>query len=1472
MPDTGLGSSLGVAEPAVPAGGIAIIGMAGRFPGAGSIAAFWDNLRHGRCAGEDFPDVAPDLIGHGYPLADIDRFDAAFFDISPREAALMDPQHRLFLEEAVRALEDAGIAPGDTDLSIGVFAGCNFNTYLFNLTREASMARPAEFFDIVLGNDKDYLATRVSYKLGLRGPSLLVQSSCSTSLSAVAVAAQALLSGQCDVALAGGVGIRAQQRSGYLAHAESGLSQDGRVRAFSADASGVTEGNGLGLVVLRRLEEALAAGDTIHAVIRGFAVNNDGAHKAGFTAPSIEGQAAAIAEALAMADLTGAEIGYVEAHGTATPIGDPIEIAALRQGFGPRPEGVAPCGIGSVKSNIGHLNAAAGVAGLIKAVLALREEIIPPSLHFSAPNPRIDFGAAGFEVVDRPRPWPRGTVPRRAAVSSFGLGGTNVHVVLEEAPLPQATLPVLDQPALLTLSARSEAALQRRIADLAGHLVTHPAIDLAAAAQTLRAGRGAYEHRCAIAARTPADAAARLASPSISRRCRRLIDPARQRRLGFLFPGAGGQFPGMGTGLHAALPAFRETFEQCADLFRERLGVDPRCALRTDAGLAEALAQPVDGFAALFSVEYALAAALREQGVRPDAMLGHSLGEFVAATLAGVFSLEAAITVVAERAVLIASTPPGAMVMVPRPEAETGAWLDDRLAIAAITGPSSCVVSGAVEAIEDLARRLQAAGHDCKPLAAGRAGHSPLMEPILPAFRAAVAAQRLNPPTIPIVSSLTGTWLTAAQATDPDYWAQQLRQTVRLSDGVTTLARDAELLLEAGPGRGLTALLRRHPALRDGHLLLPAMRGPGQEEDEAALLTEAAGQLWTGGLRLPPPTGPRRRIPLPTYPFAGERHWVDRREEVAPATRRASPEDWLFVPSWMRLPRGAVASGPRAVALLGGEDALVATVATTLRRAGHDVVRLATPAALTESRADIVLHLANCDPEPAGLEAEAAFAFHHARAYAALTGLACVLAPMGEAAPDVIVVARGLCRVQEEPILPLRALLLGPARVLPIELPQITCRVLDLPLGASVESVAAALCAELEADPVPLVAWRHGQRWRQDFLSARPAPAAPPMAVAGGTYLIIGGSGGIGFAIARHLAAQAPVKLALLQRHAEEARLAELQTLGAETMVVTADAGDLEQMRAAVAAVEQRFGGIAGVVHAAGVTGGGLMQVALPEGGASNLGAKVRGVQILDALFAGRGLDFLLLTSSIGSLSGAFGQVDNSAANAVLDAYAQAGGPAGCARCLSINWDVWLEVGLIRTLGEQHRRITGKSMQDGLRTAEALTALDLAWSLPEPQIAISTRPLPALLAELEARRAEALATFERSDLTAAGGQRPALDTPYRAPRHDLDRCIATIMEERLGIAGIGIDDDFVELGGDSLLAMPVAAQLRESFDQPFPVATLFRVRSVAGIVDHLIAQAPDPAVLHDRAAIIQRVHRMSPAELRQALAAEEQVA
>ncbi|MDB6068282.1 MAG: Malonyl CoA-acyl carrier protein transacylase [Pedosphaera sp.] len=876
--------------------GIAIIGLTGRFPGAANVDELWQNLTAGVESISTFTDEQLAASGldvatlksdsHYVPargiLKDADCFDAAFFGINPKEAEVTDPQQRVFLEACWEALENAGYAPGQFNGSVGVYAGMGNNTYyLNNLHSRPDLAALVGPMVMMMANEKDYLATRVAYKLNLKGPAINVNTACSTSLVAVCQACQSLLNFQCDIALAGAVSITFPQNRGYH-YEEGGISSpDGHCRAFDAEAKGTVPAHGLGIVVLKRLAEALKDGDEIYAVIKGASLNNDGSSKVSFTSPSVQGHTEVIAMAQAQAGFDPRTISYVETHGTATPLGDPIEIEGLTRAFGGT-DAKNFCAIGSLKSNFGHLDTAAGVASLIKTALALKHKLLPPSLHYTKPNAAIDFANSPFFVNTKLTEWPAGPTPRRAGVSCFGLGGTNAHVVLEEAPARPPSSPSRHAQ-LLVISARTPLALDAATANLAAHFKTNPHLNLANAAFTLQAGRVAFNHRRMLACWDVADAAAALESLEPKRvfgSHQELENPP----VAFMFPGQGAQYINMGAELYRTEATFKDEVDRCTKILQPHLNLDLRQVLFPHADRAETAAQWLVQTRitqpALFVVEYALAKLWMSWGIKPRAMIGHSVGEYVAACLAGVFTLEEALELVAARARLVQSQPSGAMLAVRLPENETLPLLTPGLSLAAVNSHSTCVVSGPHDLIKGLEKQLNEKSIPGIRLQTSHAFHSAMMDPAIAPLTDLVRKINLKPPTIPFVSNVTGQWITVAQATDPDYWSTHLRQTVRFADGVGLLLKDSQnVLLEVGPGRTLSTFTRQHPAKTPGQVVLSSIAPQRDQRDEARDMLETLGKLWLAGVSVDWPAfhanEKRQRIPLPTYPFERKRFWAE---------------------------------------------------------------------------------------------------------------------------------------------------------------------------------------------------------------------------------------------------------------------------------------------------------------------------------------------------------------------------------------------------------------------------------------------------------------------------------------------------------------------------------------------------------------------------------------------------------------------
>lgn len=867
---------------------VAIIGIGGRFAGASNVESFWDMLLNGRsgrvdvtradleAAGED-PNLLddPDYVAAAFPLDEAEAFDASFFGFNPREAQLMDPQQRILLECAWTTLEDAGYDPKRSSNRVGVFGGVGRNAYLMNnLMSHEALRETAADYNMLIGNERDFPCGHIAYRLGLRGPAVTVQTACSTSGVAIHMAAQNLLRGECDVALAGGAKVLVPNRVGYQFVEGGPLAPDGVIRAFDAAAKGMVRGSGAAMVALKRLDDALADGDHIYAVLLGSAINNDGDTRAGFTAPSASGQANVIAEAHRNARITAESVSFVEAHGTGTVLGDPIEVEGLTRAFRAASEENGFCALGSVKTNIGHLDAGATAAGVIKAALALENEVIPPSLNYTEPNPQIDFDESPFYVAAQPIEWKRGSKPRRAGISSFGLGGTNAHLVIEEAPKRPASDPAFGSQ-LLVVSARTKSALTKRCDDLADWLERHQDANLADVAHTLQFGRRRFEQRIAMVCDGRDEAIKKLRHRD-PRQILRTGMAAENPPIAFMFPGGGAQYSGMARELYDKQPEFRKALDACSTHFEQRTGHSLVSMIYSTDGTLD---EPSVALPTLFAVEYAMATLWKSWGVEPNAMIGHSMGEYTAACLAGVFSMEDALDIVLCRGKLFETLDGGSMLSVPMSEEEIRNRLDAELSVAAVNRNDQCVVSGPVAAIETFNGKLEKDGVETRRVHINVAAHSTMVEPILDEFRAQLQRITMHAPTLPFVSNLSGDWITDDEATDPDYWVRHLRSTVRFSDGMAKLLEEPEcIFLELGPGQTLSTLARNNSARDVGHEVIAAIRHTQEDIADDDFLKGAVGRFWLAGGDLDWNVfarGSRRRVTLPTYPFERTRQWID---------------------------------------------------------------------------------------------------------------------------------------------------------------------------------------------------------------------------------------------------------------------------------------------------------------------------------------------------------------------------------------------------------------------------------------------------------------------------------------------------------------------------------------------------------------------------------------------------------------------
>ncbi|MBN4003638.1 type I polyketide synthase [Nostoc sp. LPT] len=1204
---------------------IAIIGLTGRFPKAKNIDEFWENIQQGRESISFFSDEEllssgisssilndPNYVKAHAILEDAELFDASFFGFNPREAEVTDPQHRIFLECAWSALESAGYDSQTYKGAVGVYGGSSLSSYLLNIYLNQNIRNFIDPQQLTIAGNKDYLTTRVSYKLNLEGPSYAVQTACSTSLVAVHLACQSLLNGECDMALAGGVAISATRKTGYM-YTEGGIaSPDGHCRTFDARAKGSVGGEGVGIVVLKRLEDALSDRDTIHAVIKGSAINNDGSLKVSYTAPRIDTQAKVIRTAQVIAEVEPETITYIEAHGTGTVLGDPIEIAALTQAFRSSTQKKGFCAIGSVKTNIGHLDTAAGVTGLIKTVLALKHKQIPPSLHFTSPNPEIDFANSPFYVNTTLSEWETHGTPRRAGVSSFGLGGTNAHLIVEEAPVVEASSS--SRPwQLLMLSAKTDSALETATTNLANYFQEYPDSNLADVAYTLQVGRRTFDYRRTVVCRDIQDAINALQEP---KRVLTSTEKTQQRPVAFMFSGLGTHYINMALELYQTEPTFRACVDQCCELLKPHLGTDLRDVLYTNrnsengnkpstlsAGLdlrkmlgrgteqldvaTQKLNQTFLTQPAIFVIEYALAQLWISWGIRPTAMIGYSIGEYVAACLAEVLSLEDTLTLVAKRAQMIQYLPEGAMLAIGLSEEEIQPFLNEKISLSAINGSSLCVIAGATNAIEEVERRLSERGLVGKRLQSSHAFHSVMMEAIAPTFDNLVQTFTLKPPKIPYLSNVTGTWITADQATDPSYWVKHLCQAVRFASGVQELwKKDHPILLEVGAGQALSsfALQCLESDERAKSVMLPSLRHSYEQQSDVAFLMNTLGRLWLAGVKVDwsgfYANEQRDRLPLPTYPFEPQRYWIDANPEAnlamrSPQALQKKPDiaDWFYIPSWKRSPQiGAKSPQKLNYLVFIDTDAVGLQVVKQLQLAGHDVISVTVgeqftqlgdrsyainpqassdydallkklwdfqPNAIAERAGWHFAHFWSLIPNPQPESSHQFFEECQNNGFYSLLFLAQALGR--QEVTDTIQISVVTNNVQEvngdENLCPQKATIMGICKVIPQEYTNITCRNIDVVIPESITSQNSQLIDHLVTELTQttsenMIAYRGKHRWVQTFEPIQieePNQETIPIRDEG-VYLIVGGLGDIGLVLAEYLAQTAHAKLILTLR------------------------------------------------------------------------------------------------------------------------------------------------------------------------------------------------------------------------------------------------------------------------------------------------------------------------------------------------------
>ncbi|MCP4151599.1 MAG: SDR family NAD(P)-dependent oxidoreductase [bacterium] len=1521
---------------------IAVIGMAGRFPGAKNINEFWDNLKNGVesisfFSEEELIETGLDPILVKKPmyvkakgvLEDCEYFDASFFGYIPAEAEMMDPQIRVFHECAWESLEDAGYGAASYDGGIGVYAGASPNHRWESQSLKENKNTSEEFVSVQI-NDKDFLATRISYKLNLKGPSFTLYTACSTSLVSVDLACQGLIAGRCDIALAGGVSIWLPKKSGYLFDEDMIFSIDGHNKAFDAKANGTLFSDGVGICVLKRLEDAIADRDNVYAVIKGSATNNDGKRKAGYSAPSLEGQAEVIGDAQIVAGVEPESISYIEAHGTGTVIGDPLEFEALKLAFNTQKRNY--CGIGSVKTNVGHLNAAAGIAGLIKTILSIKYRFIPPSLHYQTPNPAIDFEESPFYVNTGLKKWKNDEFPLRAGVSSFGIGGTNAHVILEEAPVVVDSSKSRDWQ-LICSSAKTEASLDRGTENLLNFFKKNPGVNLADAAYTLKLGRKAFPYKRMTVCSCLKDAVEKFSSGSGD--IETAVSVGEERPVVFMFSGQGAQYVNMGLELYKGEPAFRKSIDECFERLESITGYSMKCILypvnNNELGEAEGKINQLFYTSPIkFIFDYSLAKLLISMGIKPHTMIGHSFGEYVAACLSGVFSLEDALTLAAFRGKLMQEMPDGAMTSITLPEDELKPLLNKKLSLAAVNTPSLCIVSGPKDEVEAFEKQIDKKGIEPLRLRVPRAGHSWMVESILEKFAGKLEQIKFNRPQVPYISGMTGEWINADEVAKPAYWLKHLRDTVKFSKGLKQLFNEQNyIFLEVGPGRGLSGFVNHHADKKEEHQAVDLLRNAKDNVNDVYFLLNKIGKLWLLGVKINwsdfYSRETRNRVALPTYSFEKQSYGITggiSRQEVlsshASDGKAVDISDWFYIPSWKlssfpETPELRTAIGSRWL-IFESECGIGLHLMNRLKKdeqnvalvkEGEDFCKTGTGEYTVNPRIpshyslllealgkehgipDRIVHLWLVTGEEKEknvverLEKQLDLGFY------SMLFLAQAIGENGFSDKmEIFVVSDNSVQLAGDTMIsPGKATVLGVSKVIPKEYPNIGCRCIDISLPEKGTRREQRLIDRLivefnsESDDTS-VAYRNYQRWVQAF---EPYPIERLQHQASrlkekGTYLITGGLGGIGLVIAEHLAQTVKARLILVGRSMFPAKenwgqwltdhdkndntsrkivkLKKIEALGSEILIFKADIADMKQIQNIVSHVLDTFGSIDGVLHCAGVISDGLIQLKTKEMVEPVFAPKLMGTLVLEESLKNVELDFFILFSSLSSVLGPAGQVSYSSANAFLDAFAYYKLSKDGTFAVSINWDVWKEVGMAVGLvagleGEQAEKKGGggatgayrdELLKAGILPLEGVEVFARILDTTFPRVAVATRRLDALFEQGDANKDKT--PGDRLDVAVPSKRlqnRPNLNSSYVAARSKNEKILVNVWQNFFGIDKIGIQDDFFDLGGDSLQAanilnrihkeLNIRLSLNDFFDNP----TIEKVAmSMAGINENKI--------------------------------------
>ena len=1479
---------------------IAITGISCRVPGANNWREYWDNLVNGI---ESTHLMSPsELVAIGITediirderyvavipgLKEKELFDASFFDYTPLEAALMNPVHRFFHQCAWEALEDAGYDIERMKGPIGIYAGAgddsNWRLYSMLKNRDGGM----DEFSLNCISNKDSLASLLSYKLNIKGPVISVNTTCSTSLVAINLACKSLLLGEADVALAGGITFRTERQLGNF-HVEGFiLSADGHCRAFDAAASGTVPTEGAGVVVLKRLNMAIEDGDQIYAIIKGGAINNDGNRKVGFTATSVEGQADCIRKAHKFARVTPGTITYVEAHGTGTRLGDPIELEALNIAFNQNKD--HKCAIGSVKTNIGHLDTAAGVAGLIKTALCLKYRQLPASLHFREANPEIDFSSGPFYVNTELKEWERrGDEPLRAGVSSFGIGGTNAHAILEEAP-EQEQRDEGRRWKLLIVSARTGESVSRYLESLRSFIGREGETNLADLCYTLQVGRKEFGYRQFMVFRDREELLGLLGAGGKKGEMVRVGE--RRGSVVLMFPGQGSQYAMMSKGLYATEGIFREQMDKgfavleslSGERYKEVLFGMPAVAGRADAAGSMSMGEKINetqyAQVLLFLVEYSLAILLESIGIRAEYMIGHSIGEYVAACLSGVWSFEDALRVVVKRGEVMSRVGPGAMVSLPVSAAGAEAYLGEKLWLAAVNGPQQVVLSGEWDAIEALMERLDGEGMTYVRLHTTQAFHCGMQDPVLSAFREELERIPFGKMGVPFISNLTGEFIREQEACSVDYWVRHLREPVRFWQGLqTVLSRERELIfIEAGAGHSLTSLLKQQNG-GEGVMAVNLVRSVREGGEDGQYLSEQLGRLWSRGVPVDwngyYGKEQRRRISLPTYCFEQVKYpaevdplngWPDN-DLAGTAGRSSGINDFFYRVLWKQsvwLPGNGRNYRNSQVLIFSDKQGLGDCLFEMLTNAGahcivveagtdcgwtandhyqitpgqeEDYRRLFRDLAIAGIVPSHIIHTWNYGPpECAACSDMELSALYRETGYQSLLEIVRNYSDAFGSAPlNVWAIGSGWYKVLgDELIYPAKSIILAAIKTIPEEFSNISCRAIDI-TGLSPASVNALVLELKYITEANEIAIRGNKRFVKDFEKIDfEWPVGNTVFRKEATYLITGANGGLGSLFAGFLAERYRANLILLGRNKIRQELIDsLVAKGSRVIAVQADIADVGTTAEQLAGAERSLGSIRGIIHAAGLADhAGMILRRSRQADDQVFAPKIAGSNTLKKLFGGRPLDFMVNCSSGAASMAPFGQIAYVASNIYLDSFAE---NASCAfPVISIEWPPIRKIGMaVNSISHLSAEEQAAYLKYGINPSEAIHILSTALYLGIPVQVISRRDFGKVFRNSrKISKTEEVVVPDRK-----AKERPSLTSRYIAPGTDTEKRLAELIGRLLGIDKIGIEDAFFELGGDSLKGTLLLKHIRKEFEVEMPLKELFEnqtVRKMGHVIDEL---------------------------------------